>query len=590
MRTLAHINHEAVQKVGGIGAVLEGLLTSAAYRDTEQRTILVGPLFATEGGGDRRLGPTGEVLYSSLDGVKRHPISEALDHVRRDFHVGIVYGHRTFTDPATQAQVSPEVVLIDVSRMHASRVNGFKGGLWEHFGIDSKRYESSWEYELYVKLAEPALAVLHALGAVDSGDECVILAHEFMGMPTALGSIMHPSKAFRSIFYAHEVSTIRRIVEHHPGHDVAFYNLMALAKQEGRYVEDLFGDQHHYYRHVLVEASRHCDAIFAVGDDVAEELRFLHPEFADTQISVTYNGIPAEQITLEQKRVSGDRLRDYAKTLLGDRPDYVFTHVTRTAVSKGLWRDVSVLECLEQAFRKKGQSAVLFLLSTELPPRSPEDVRDMEKWWHWPVAHREGDPDLSDGEALVYQAIQEFNACSRRIKIVYVNQFGWESGVCGERMPADMEFLDIRRGSDVEFGQSVYEPFGIAQLEPLTYGGICVVSDVCGCAGFSRKVGADSLEANVIIADYTNLGKKKLTHKALVQLDRRHRHRYETQVARRVARQLLDMLPADDKQTTALLESGYALASRMSWDVVARNHVLPQIEAVCQKYPRLHVA
>jgi hypothetical protein len=27
-------------------------------------------------------------------------------------------------------------------------------------------------------------------------------------------------------------------------------------------------------------------------------------------------------------------------------------------------------------------------------------------------------------------------------------------------MPADMEFMDIRKGSDVEFGQSIYEPFG----------------------------------------------------------------------------------------------------------------------------------
>ena len=46
-----------------------------------------------------------------------------------------------------------------------------------------------------------------------------------------------------------------------------------------------------------------------------------------------------------------------------------------------------------------------------------------------------------------------------------------------------MSFLDIRRGSDVEFGQSIYEPFGIAMLEPLTYGAICVISSVCGCAG-----------------------------------------------------------------------------------------------------------
>ena len=44
--------------------------------------------------------------------------------------------------------------------------------------------------------------------------------------------------------------------------------------------------------------------------------------------------------------------------------------------------------------------------------------------------------------------------------------------------------IDIHRGTDVEFGQSIYEPFGIAPIEPLTFGGLCVFSNVCGCAGF----------------------------------------------------------------------------------------------------------
>src|ERR1043165_7948606 len=116
MRTLAHVTHEAIQKVGGIGTVLEGLLTSKAYRESEQRTILVGPFFAGEGGAAGRLGPEGEVVYSSVDGITKPPAAAALDHVRRDFHVGIVYGHRRFTDPHSGAVVSPEVVLIDTSR------------------------------------------------------------------------------------------------------------------------------------------------------------------------------------------------------------------------------------------------------------------------------------------------------------------------------------------------------------------------------------------------------------------------------------------------------------------------------------------
>ena len=71
MKTLVHVTHEAVQKIGGIGAVLQGVLTSRSYIDAVERTILLGPLFTTEGGAEDRLGPTGEVLYSSVDGLDK---------------------------------------------------------------------------------------------------------------------------------------------------------------------------------------------------------------------------------------------------------------------------------------------------------------------------------------------------------------------------------------------------------------------------------------------------------------------------------------------------------------------------------------
>ena len=123
----------------------------------------------------------------------------------------------------------------------------------------------------------------------------------------------------------------------------------------------------------------------------------------------------------------------------------------------------------------------------------------MERNWHWPVAHGEGDPDLSWGEAMFYPGVQYFNARSRNIKVVFVNQFGFERSVCGEKMPAEMQFMDIRRGSDVEFGQSIYEPFGIAQLEPLTFGAICVLTRVSGCAGFVDNVTEGEKVPNVLI-------------------------------------------------------------------------------------------
>lgn len=584
MRTIAHVTHEAVQKSGGIGAVLQGLLTCEAYRGREQRTILIGPYFPGEDGPEKRLGPQGEVLYSSIDGITRHPVSDALDHVRRDYHVGIVYGHRRFDDPHSGSFVSPEVVLIDVSRMDLNRVNIFKSRFWQAYGIDSTRYEHSWEYDLYVKLAEPALAILRALGAADYGDECVILAHEFMGLPTALAARMDSGGVFKTVFYAHEVSTMRRVVENISGHDMAFYNALSVAIGNGKYVSDVFGPQDSYYRHALVNASRHCDKILAVGDYVVKELRFLGREFENADIVTAYNGIPAEPITLGEKRASQERLRGYAQILLGERPDYVFTHVTRTCLSKGLWRDLRVLEHLEPALRQRGKSAVLFVLSTELPARRPEDIRQMEQGWHWPVAHREKDPDLSWGEALFYQGVQEFNTRSRMIKVVYVNQFGWEHGICGQRMPEDMTFMDIRRGSDAEFGQSIYEPFGISHLEPLTFGAVCILNRVCGCTGFIDTVAGDHALPNVIIADYADLGREARDLQAILNIGREQRDALEHRVAEQVAHRLIEVLPTDDASTESLLSSGYALAQKMSWDVVAGDLVLPAFDAL---FPRL---
>src|SRR5690606_12716705 len=91
-------------------------------------------------------------------------------------------------------------------------------------------------------------------------------------------------------------------------------------------------------------------------------------------------------------------------------------------------------------------------------------------------------------------------------RVVLVNQFGWSRDRCGTRMPAEMEFLDIRQGTDLEFGQSIYEPFGIAQVEPLAFGALCCVSNVCGCIGFAdRAAGGLAHLPNLIVADYVTL-------------------------------------------------------------------------------------
>ena len=77
MKTVVHVTHEAVNKIGGIGAVIHGLITSKVYRAAVKRDILLGPLFSTDGPAEGRL-YGGKVLYSGVDGIRNHAFRQRL--------------------------------------------------------------------------------------------------------------------------------------------------------------------------------------------------------------------------------------------------------------------------------------------------------------------------------------------------------------------------------------------------------------------------------------------------------------------------------------------------------------------------------
>ena len=583
---IVHVTHEATGKIGGIGAVLQGLFTCPSYLQAVPRSILVSPLFATDGPAEDRLGEDSEVLYSSIDGLINPCYSPAFRRIESLYNVGIVYGRRTFVDEQTGVRSTPEVLLIDVRYMDVGRLNEFKRRLFGEFGIQSHLYEHLWEYDQYVRLGPPAIAALKALGAAEG--RTAIISHEFMGMPTVLAALLEPYCNFRTVFYAHEVATMRRIVEEHPGHDSMFYSVMQQAHQDKLCVSEVFGNQHGYFKHALVAAAKYCDRIYAVGDYVAEELRFLAPEFERKDINIVYNGVPAYEIGLAEKRASKEKLQRYCRNLIGHQPDYIFTRVTRLVRSKGLWRDLCVLDEIEKGLRSQGKTAVFILLSTEVGRRRTCDIHNMEATYGWPVAHREGWPDLSGGEADFYTAIQQFNARCQNIKALFINQFWDDARSCGRHVPDDMEFLDIRKGADVEFGQSIYEPFGIAQFEPLTFGAICVVSNVCGCRGFLRDVTGGRDVRNVIVADYTQLADYPYADlEDLMQIGRKVREHTEAREGARVAKEVLDRLPKNDAESESLLREGYRLAHSMSWDVVVRKYLLNNLSRATPQQPQV---
>ena len=576
MNTLIHVTHEAVQKVGGIGAVLQGFFTAKAYNASVPRSILIGP---GDGGQQELLAKAGKVLYSSLTGTDEGGWGNRFRPIQERFGVGIIYGRRPFKDRTTGVESSPEVLLIDVSHPNLDRLGEAKRVLYERFGIRSDLYHT-WEYEQYVRLAAPALAAAHAMGAAEKGP-AIILAHEFMGMPTVLLALATGDRAFRTVFYAHEVATMRRIVEGHPGHDTMFYNVLAQAMAKGKFVEDVFGLQAPFFKHSLVSAARFCDAILCVGDHTLSEMKFMGADFADKNLRLAYNGVPAYDVSYDDVMQSKGRLQQYTQKILEFKPDFIFSHVTRMALSKGMWRDLKVLWHLEKQFRESGHTGVFYLLSSELgAPRKGHEVLDMEARYSWPVGHREGYPDLSGGEADFYVHIQKFNACARQIKVILVNQFGWSTAACGSAMAPEMDFLDIRKGTDIEFGQSIYEPFGIAQLEPLSFGGMCVITNVCGCAGFVEKVTGGKPVPNVLVADYTQLPKGNGTLDNVLAIGSHERDVAEEREADRVAIEILKRLPKDRVAQEKLIKDGVDLAQKMSWEVVSRDYLMPALNAI----------
>ncbi|MHC4563524.1 MAG: glycosyltransferase family protein [Planctomycetota bacterium] len=575
---VVHVTHEAVEQIGGIGTVIAGLMTSDAYQEHVSRTILLGPLFQNDAPANRRIGSGGEVIYSSLDSITPPEQLRLLGPVERTHDVQIVYGRRPITDACTGKTVEAEVLLVNVFHANRKRLNLFKGQLFKKFDIPSDRFEHIWDFEQYVRLAEPGFEALQAIGANGEDEDVVILSHEYMGVPTALKAALDGSPRTRTVFYAHEVASVRPLVETYAGHDTTFYNIMDRAQQKGLPLEEVFDSVRDNYKHPLVKAARHCDEVFAVGEFIQRELSFVDRHFSTMTVDLVFNGIPAERITLAERLASRERMRQYAANLFGlsaKAPTWIVTHVARPVLSKGIWRDLRVLHELERPLAERGESAVYFMLGTLGGQRRSRDVRHMEQSYGWPVNHEHGYPDLTGGEDILAEMFQAFNADHHATKAVLVNQWDWNHQRCGRRMPEAMTFGDIRRGTDVELGLSVYEPFGISQLEPLCYGAICVVSNVCGCLAFARRMaGEEGFADNIIEGNFLH-APESLSIDELKDIEIPLRDEIEAAEGRRLANALLECLRDDPAVMAERLERGYDLASRMSWDEVVIDYFLP---------------
>jgi glycosyltransferase involved in cell wall biosynthesis len=571
--TLIHVTHEAGQKMGGIGAVLEGLLTTRSYQAAVDRTILVGtadlPLRDSPDEIRTILYPPGRPASEAADPDLPPALAEALRRIETDFGVGLLYGRRAVPCPLETRHAEVELLLIDVRQALSGPANQTKRRLWESYQIESDRFEREWGYEEWVRAAGPVIEAVRALVG-DDPEQAVLISHEFMGLPTLLVA-RKELPDLRTIYWAHEVPAVRDMLEQQSEHRLVFDQAMETRSGLDSY-ETLLRDRGGY-KHALVSRAHAAHRVFAVSDRISQELELLAPDFRRTPVEVVYNGLPVRPISLEMRLASRDVLRRYAEALVGFRPDFVFTHVTRPVASKAIERDLAVMEHLDDLMADAGQSAVLLVLATDGGRRDADLVRHMEAEYGWPLNHRVGWPDLVKGEVPIGQAAEQYNSWGRASRVVLINQFGFSRETCGNRLPPEATLQDLRQGSDAEFGQSAYEPFGIAPLETLAFGGISVISRACGCAQLLARVGGHRLPKNVLMAAYC--APPGASCEAMSAADSR---RIEHEVAARLAHELMDRLPHTRRDFAALLESGWALAEKMSWQAVCKGYFVPALE------------
>ena len=151
-----------------------------------------------------------------------------------------------------------------------------------------------------------------------------------------------------------------------------------------------------------------------------------------------------------------------------------------------------------------------------MPGRRGDDIRRMEQHYHWPVVHREGLPDLSSGEAAYYQGVQEFNAQSRNVKVVFINQFGFDASLRqahAGRHGIHGHPQGLGRGIRPEHLRAVRHRAGRAdQLRRDLR-----LQRMLRLRGFRcTKRPADKPTPNVIVADYTDLPQKALRPEQLM--------------------------------------------------------------------------
>jgi len=474
-----------------------------------------------------------------------------------------MFGEKTIYD-----EINPEnkntvdILLIGIKSINEGKLNHFKFQIWEKFHFACATYENEWDFEQYLRIALPFREITSYLFNQD--EETIYFSHEYMGIASCLAILLQPFPLEKTYFHAHEISTARAIIESIPCHDVAFYNFIEKDLQQQISLEDRYGNQNHLSRNALLKLTTNFNGILAVGDWVKKEYYYLIPDAPHDLVHITYNGLQTPSYSFKDKQKARKKIQNYCEKLFNYTPDIIMTHVTRLVVSKGIWRDINLMEELDDKFTKNKLKGVLIILSSLIGSgRTDEEILQMEKEYGWPILHQEGYPDLIDAEKDLYYMVHYFNAKYSSIKAVFINQFGFTTQRVGNRLSQGTTFADLRLASDAELGMSIYEPFGIAQIETIPFGGIAILSRACGSAFLLEKTFSNEEIKPYIILDFANLDPD---HEHLNSIE--HRTALEKKYLQKNAFKIFKTLPKNDSERKKIFAVCKKNLPKLSWNEV----------------------
>jgi hypothetical protein len=87
MKIAVHITHESVEKLGGIGAVINGVSLTKAFQKFFDKTVIYGPLFELPRNAISKIEHGGKVLFSSYDKYDTNKYSEVFADIINKYNV-----------------------------------------------------------------------------------------------------------------------------------------------------------------------------------------------------------------------------------------------------------------------------------------------------------------------------------------------------------------------------------------------------------------------------------------------------------------------------------------------------------------------